>query len=298
MKNRPITTAFTLLTLAFLKTSATFATDIIQQTKIIHIPIPLGIKGKPFPITVEFTENQPKLKAVKVIVKSSTDLKDTKISMISTGEGRYQAAIPAKFTAAILEMAYRIEAETVTGIKSNTPWYPVKLESIEDKVKDAAEETAPEKPGKIRKFIKQHPLITGVGAVAVIGGGIALASGGGSSGSSSTTSGGTLTADTGTAGSAASNISGTWQYINIMPYGPVYGSMNLTQNGTAVSGSFSEEGDGGSVSGSVNGNSFSMTFNFNDGTTDQLSGSVSGNQMSGTWRETDTGETGTFTATR
>lgn len=302
MKNKKVTAAFILITLALLNaTTATSDTTALQPAVIVHIPIPLGVKGKPLPIIAGIKDNESTVKSVKVIVKSSQNVKNTIISMVSTGKGRYQAVIPAKTTAAASELVYRIEAETVSGTKSNTPWYPVKLESIEDKVKDAsdaAEKKAPEKPGRISKFIKQHPVITGVGSALVIGGGIAVASGGGSSDSSSTTSGETLTADTTATDSGTANISGTWQYTNNMPYGPVYGSMNLTQNGTSVSGNFSEEGDTGTVSGSVNGNSISLTLNFGDGTVDQLSGVVNGNQMSGTWRETDTGETGTFTATR
>ncbi|OGV65705.1 MAG: hypothetical protein A2283_12490 [Lentisphaerae bacterium RIFOXYA12_FULL_48_11] len=296
MQKKKIATALALITLALLNASATFAEETLQEAAIAHIPIPLGVKGKPFPIMAEIKENKSKIKSVKVIVKSSTNLKEARINMVSIGAGRYQAAIPAKNTTATSELVYRIEAETVLGVKSNTPWYPVKLESVEDKVKDVsdtAEKKTPEKLGKIRKFIKQHPIITGVGLAAAIGGGVALASGGGSSGSSSTASGETLTADTGTP-----DISGTWHYTNIMPSDTISGSMNLTQSGTSVSGNFSEEGDSGSVSGSVNGSSISLTLNFGDGTTDQLSGSVNGNQISGSWHESETGETGTFTATR
>lgn len=305
MRAITITAILSVALVAALTPASEARTEALQQAIIVHMPIPLGAKGKPLPIMAGIKETGAEVKSIKVSIKSSEDMKSSKITMNSMGRGMYQAIIPAKTTALSSKLIYRIEAETSLGAKSNTPWYPVKLESLEDKVKDAsesAEKQKPKKPRRIRKFIKQHPVAAGVGTAVVVGGSVAVASGGGGSSSSDSSGGsypgGDPAAGSGTPESGTANIAGTWHYTNPMPGETISGTMHLSQSGTSVSGNFSEEGDGGSVSGSANGNSISLTLNFGGGVTDHLSGTVNGNQMSGSWHENDTGESGTFTATR
>lgn len=273
----------------------------IANSMIVHIPIPIAARGKPLPIMAG-SKRDAEFKSVTVNMKDSSSTKGSRLKMKMISPGKYQAIIPAKTTAAATELVYRIEAETVLGITSKTAWYPVKLESLEDKVKDTADNEAPKKnAGKVRKFVKAHPIATGAGALITIGGGIAAGSGGGSSSSgdpavaAADTSG---TASGSTSAPVVVNVSGDWSYINPMPGETIYGSMHLSQSGTKISGSFSEQGESGSISGSVSGSSISMRLNFSTGEIDQLSAKVSGNTMSGSWLETDTGLRGSFTATR
>ena len=102
-------------------------------------------------------------------------------------------------------------------------------------------------------------------------------------------------------GGGGSGVSGTWNGTGNYEYNSVpvtQFTLNLSQNGNAVSGSYAIKRDArdlmqGSVSGSFSGNSINMTMSPHG----HASGGVSGNSMSLTWHESGFGG-GDFTGSR
>jgi hypothetical protein len=159
------------------------------------------------------------------------------------------------------------------------------------------------KAGGMGKFITSHPYWSAAGGVAVAGGAAAAAGGGGggSSDTSSTTSTGADSSATGTGGdssaastdggssSASTDVTGVWSGHA----GSDSITFNLVQSGNSISGTHTtvpEPGNGptnaGSLSGTINGNSISLTVVFSDGSPSAaLNGTVSGNTMSGSWSD-------------
>jgi hypothetical protein len=150
------------------------------------------------------------------------------------------------------------------------------------------------KAGGMGKFITSHPYWSAAGGVAVAGGAAAAAGGGGggSSDTSSTTSAGgdsSAASTDGDSSSASTDVTGVWSGHA----GSDSITFNLVQSGNSISGTHTtvpESGNGpinaGSLSGTINGNSISLTVVFSDGSPSAaLNGTVSGNTMSGSWSD-------------
>lgn len=260
-------------------TNSVTASEDPMPSFIAHVPIPIAAKGKPLPIVAGIKESSGKLESVTLQIKSAEKGTTTTIQMKPSGEGKYQAIIPAKSTAGS-GLLYQIKAVGANGT-SETPWYPVKSTSIEDKVKDRAEDSTKDTAKKASKLagakaaIVAHPYISaGAGLVTV---GAATAAGGGGSSSG----GGEPSAYAGSmSGSWSSHLaSGTFQ-VSVSPYGTVTGSYAGTLSGT-LSGSVSADGSF-QASGSAGAASWSGTVSGSTGSL-SASGTWSGYGESGTW---------------
>jgi hypothetical protein len=135
----------------------------------------------------------------------------------------------------------------------------------------------------IGQWIGKHPYWTTAGGVAVVGGGVAIASSGGGGDGGSGSSGGTV-ATTGDllVPSGTVDVTGTWHGSSTSgenPGQPV--TLNLSQSGTSVSGTLQISSDVASLSGSVNGNSFSFSWVNIDGVGESDTATVNGNTMTG-----------------
>jgi hypothetical protein len=136
----------------------------------------------------------------------------------------------------------------------------------------------------IGQWIGKHPYWSTAGAVAVAGGAAVVASDSSdgddnSSCSSCSTTGTTIGGQSVPAGTV--DVTGTWH--GSVDHGTSI-TLSLSQSGTTVSGSFQESGsdyfNSGSISGSINGNTFNFTAT---GSTDSSSetATVNGNTMTG-----------------
>ena len=147
------------------------------------------------------------------------------------------------------------------------------------------------------KWIAKHPYVSTAGAVVVVGGGVA-ASGGGSSGSDggSTATGVDSTAGGGSAAATdgATDVTGIW-HGSVTDGGQI--TLTLAQSGTSVSGTITivdaVDSSVSPLTGSVNGNIFSLSFTDLDGFFNTGTATVSGDTMSGY-----TGDGDKFSASR
>lgn len=272
-------------------------TETQEASPIVHIPLPVAPKGKPFPILANVRESAGKVTSMTVKTKG-TDISSASFNMISMGtQNHYETVLPAD-TMTAAGLLYCIELVSEAGTYS-TPWYPIKTASVEDKVQQAVESKSQpaSKIARAKTWAAEHPYIAtgaGVGAIAV--GAAAASGGGGGAGGSSDISDGT--GDTGTAtgiqdtSAISGSISGSWSgtamefpasgsfSIIISDHGTISGSYSGTESGS-ISGSITSAGAltasgsaGNAVwSGQVNGQTGSLT----------ASGTWSGYDGGGTW---------------
>lgn len=136
--------------------------------------------------------------------------------------------------------------------------------------------------------------VAGTAAAVAVGGGVAAASSGGGGGG-----GGGGSTEPSAEGDDVVDVSGSWSGSRDDGFGF---TMSISQSGSSISGTIVDEsGEGGSFSGSVEGNGLSATGHIQDNGHDvplAFTASVNGNSMSGTARNTNSGKTWSFSASR
>ena len=293
---------------AFVAAPVAGAATVANKPPVIsHDPVKFGIRGQALTLKAKVEDDQQGVAQVTLYYALFRDAAPFRLPMRPTGLNFYVATIDANVLQGVEKLAYYIESQDKDGAVSETPWYNVEFRKADDVAGAEPPGPTPVQPvassgAKDKVNYTRVGLIAG-GTAALVGGILLAANsgggGGGSSGGSNTNKAnyaGTYSGDATTClkvGSGAPSCESHAMAIVIDARGAVL-SDNLLP--------------GRQLTGSLNGNTFVLSANIDDGAgtagtmffngtvvDNRVVGSVSGNAAT----PTGTGVySGTFSANR
>ena len=164
-----------------------------ETPTIEHTPVTVAVRGQTLFVRARVTGGKRAIKSVTLHCAPSRDAAPFKIPLKDSGAGVYAGSIGPGLFAGIQELTYYIEATDDRDVSTETPWYTVKLKSLEQlepsELAPQPQQAVPQAESKQKpKWVV--PALIG-GSLLAIGGVAVLASssgGGGSSDSGNTNS--------------------------------------------------------------------------------------------------------------
>ena len=174
---------------------AAIAAGATAKPVIQHDPVTYAVKGQSLTMKAKVTDDKgPGVQDVTLYYALFRDAAPFRVPMKASGLDFYLGTIDAAMVKDVGTIAYYIEAQDKDGVSAETPWYTVEFRKADETPAVIGNggngaDTSGADHGMSWKTVG----LIGAGAIAVVGGAIALSGGGGSSSGGGGGSGGTNT---------------------------------------------------------------------------------------------------------